>query len=76
MRHIGVKNAKERKQVMTMDELRMIARERGIKSGKLKKSDLIRAIQREEGNSDCFGKESSTACSQAGCLWHGDCQVG
>ena len=47
---------------MTMDELRMIARER--------------AIQREEGNSDCFGNESATACSQAGCLWHGDCQVG
>jgi hypothetical protein len=61
---------------MNMDELRMIARERGIKTGKMKKGDLIRAIQREEGNSDCFGEEPSNACSQAGCLWYGDCQPG
>jgi hypothetical protein len=61
---------------MNMNEIKIIARERGIKTGSLKKSDLIKAIQRQEGNSDCFGDVASVACEQTGCLWFGDCQPG
>ncbi len=59
---------------MRVEEIRNIARERGIKTGKMTKSDLIRTIQREEGNSDCFGLPASLPCDQVECLWRGDCR--
>lgn len=59
---------------MRMDEIKTIACERGVKAGKMKKGELIRAIQRAEGNSDCFGENAQAQCDQAGCLWFGDCQ--
>lgn len=59
---------------MRMDEIRQIATEQGIKSGRLKKEELIKTIQRAEGNIDCFGEAAHVACDQTGCLWFGDCQ--
>jgi hypothetical protein len=61
---------------MRVAEIKAIAEERGIKAGKMKKEELIRAIQRDEGNSDCFGEGARVPCEQAGCLWFGDCQAG
>lgn len=58
---------------MTLDEIRKIARERGIKAGKAKKSDLVRLIQQAEGNPQCFDTDSSRECGQECCLWRGDC---
>ena len=60
---------------MNVNEIKIIARERGIKAGNLKKSDLIKAIQREEGNSDCFGMLANGSCDQTVCLWRKDCQL-
>ncbi|MDA8433331.1 MAG: 2Fe-2S iron-sulfur cluster-binding protein, partial [Nitrospiraceae bacterium] len=34
---------------------------------------LVRAIQRAEGNFDCFGSARSGHCSQDDCLWRQDC---
>ena len=59
---------------MRVEEIRNIARERGIKAGKMPKGELIRTIQREEGNSDCFGVAANLPCDQAGCLWRADCR--
>jgi hypothetical protein len=59
---------------MTMNDLKEIARERGIKVGKVTKAELIRTLQRAEGNRDCFGEEARLACGENGCLWHADCQ--
>ena len=59
---------------MTMNDIRTIARERGIKVGKLTKSELVRTLQRAEGNRDCFGETAYVDCDQAGCLWYGECQ--
>lgn len=36
------------------------------------KKDLIRSIQRQEGNFECFGTAGST-CDQASCCWREDC---
>jgi len=58
---------------MNIQKIRAIAKERGIKAGSLKKTDLIRAIQRAEGNFDCFGTAESGACNQIDCLWREDC---
>jgi len=61
---------------MRVEEIRTIASERGIKSGKMTKGELIRAIQREEGNSDCFGLLAARPCDQTECLWRTDCMRG
>jgi len=61
---------------MRMDDIKTITIERGIKTGRMKKEELIKAIQRAEGNNDCFGEATRAACDQTGCLWFGDCQPG
>lgn len=58
---------------MKIDEIKEIARRHGIKAGKTKKSDLVRAIQNAEGNSPCFDSNSSAHCGQTDCLWREDC---
>ena len=40
---------------MKMDEVKKKAKGPGIKTGHMKNADLIRQIQRTEGNFDCFG---------------------
>jgi hypothetical protein len=57
---------------MHMQEIRAIARQNGIKPGRMTKAHLIRLIQRGEGNFDCFGSAQAD-CDQAACLWRGDC---
>jgi hypothetical protein len=57
---------------MTVKEIKNIAGKMGIKAGKMKKADLIHAIQRTEGNYSCFGTASGD-CDQMDCRWRGDC---
>lgn len=58
---------------MKMDQIRAIAQTHGIKTGRLKKADLVRAIQQAEGNRACFATGQRTDCGQTGCLWWEDC---
>lgn len=58
---------------MKMTEIRSIAQDKGIKTGKHSKIVLIHAIQRTEGNFDCFGTAINGQCDQTGCQWHEDC---
>ena len=39
---------------MQLQEIRNTARDMGLRPGKLRKADLIKLIQTEEGNFDCF----------------------
>lgn len=57
---------------MKMPEIRDKAQQLGIKPGKMTKSELIRAIQRQEGNTPCFGSTMGD-CSQSACCWRTDC---
>jgi hypothetical protein len=59
---------------MNMQQVKEIAKERGVKSNNLKKVELIQAIQRVEGNEACYGTGRSAACDQAACLWKEDCK--
>ena len=59
---------------MKLEDIKEIARHRGLKPGKMKKSELIRAIQKDEGNPACFADGSAADCGQAGCLWREDCE--
>ncbi|RJX29007.1 MAG: hypothetical protein C4525_15215 [Desulfarculus sp.] len=58
----------------TVRELRDKARELAVAGyGKLRKPDLIRAIQQAEGNSPCY--EHINDCRQYDCLFFNECQL-
>ena len=56
-----------------MEEVRGIAKSQGINPGKLSKTELIRSIQAEEGNFDCFASAYARECDQVDCSWREDC---
>ena len=58
---------------MNMNEVKQIARSRGLNPGRMKKADLIRTMQREEGNESCFQTGQVDVCDQGQCLWREDC---
>lgn len=58
---------------MKMQEVVAIARDRGIKPGRSKKTDLIHMIQKLEGNYACYACEGAHSCDQYHCLWREDC---
>jgi Rho termination factor, N-terminal domain len=58
---------------MKLEEIKEIAKQHGIKAGKMKKAELVRAIQEAEGNPQCFTTGASSACGQVDCLWREDC---
>lgn len=57
---------------MTIKELRKMAKAPGIKYGGLRKADLIKQIQKTEGNFDCFGTAIGD-CDQIHSLFRDDC---
>jgi hypothetical protein len=57
---------------MKVAEIKERARDAGIKSGRMRKSELIRAIQEREGNFPCFGTAEGW-CDQQDCCWREDC---
>jgi len=58
---------------MKLSEIQKKARELGIKNvNKSSKSDLIKAIQKKEGNFDCFGT-AVDYCDRVECCWRSDC---
>jgi hypothetical protein len=58
---------------MRLAEIEKKARAVGIKdTWKYSKKDLIKTIQRKEGNFDCFGS-TTNYCDQSACYWRGDC---
>ena len=58
---------------MKLQEIRQIAREQGIKPGNLSKLNLIRTIQKREGNFECFATAIDGICDQFSCCWRKDC---
>lgn len=58
---------------MNIKQLTSIAKSGGIKAGRLNKSSLIRTIQLEEGNFDCYGTAYDGECDQYQCNWRADC---
>jgi hypothetical protein len=58
---------------MKLDEIKEMAKQHQIKTAKMKKAELIRAIQQAEGNEQCFESGKAAACGQEMCLWREDC---
>lgn len=57
---------------MKMQEVQAKARQLGINSFGKSKAELIREIQRKEGNFDCFGS-AKDYCDQVSCTFRSDC---
>jgi len=58
---------------MKLQKVKNIAKKMGIKAGSMKKEEFIRAIQKAEGNVECFGTGKAEECGQMRCLWRDDC---
>ncbi len=59
---------------MELWRIRKIAKRMGVGNRwGLGKPELVRAIQRAEGNFDCFGSAMEGVCDQEACLWRQDC---
>ncbi len=58
---------------MKLEEIKEMAKQYNIKAGKLKKADLVRAIQQAENNEVCFETGVADNCGQDACLWREVC---
>jgi len=57
---------------MTMSEIKIKAKALGIDAGKMKKAELVHAIQKAEGFTPCYGR-SNGSCPWTQCCWRSDC---
>ena len=58
---------------MHINTIRTRAKDLGLKTGRIGKVNLVRNIQRAEGNFDCFATAFNSVCDQDGCLWQEEC---
>lgn len=59
----------------TLTQIKDKARLLGINAGKMKKPELIHAIQKAEGCTPCYGRAHGT-CPWTQCCWRADCLTG
>ena len=57
---------------MAMSDIKAKAIALGINAGKMKKTELIHAIQAAEHCTPCYGRSNGN-CSWTQCCWRGDC---
>lgn len=57
---------------MNLAEIKKMAQKMGVPTN-APKSEMIKSIQRKEGNFDCFGTAIDDYCDQYSCLWRSDC---
>jgi len=57
---------------ITMADIKEKAKNLGINSTNVKKTELIHAIQRAEGNNTCYGTTNGT-CQWNECCFRSDC---
>jgi hypothetical protein len=58
---------------MNFNEIRSKAKRLGINTHRMKKTEVIQAIQRAESNISCFGTDRVNQCGEDNCLWRPDC---
>ena len=58
---------------MKIQTIRTIAKMLGVTVERQDKIELIKSIQRAEGNKDCFATRYVQECNQLNCLWLEDC---
>ena len=58
--------------MLSMSQIRRMAKRLGVNSARLSKTELVRKIQTVEGNFPCFRTAEKT-CDRRDCLWLDDC---
>ncbi len=58
---------------MKFNEIQKMAKGMGVNTFKMKKTDMILAIQRAENNIECYGTHRVEYCQELACLWREDC---
>ena len=58
---------------MKINEVRKIAKGMDINTYRMKKEEIIHAIQQAENNMACFATERVAYCNEDKCLWRDDC---
>jgi hypothetical protein len=58
---------------MKFQEIQKMAKGMGINTYKMKKTDIIRTIQRKENNIDCYATDRADHCEEKACSWRSDC---
>ena len=58
---------------MNFNDVKKLAKKMNINTYRLKRSDVIRSIQRAEKNIDCFATDRAIICNEMNCLWRDDC---
>jgi hypothetical protein len=61
---------------MNIKKIREIAKAKGVMEGDMNRPALIRAIQRAEGYTECYGSFRGSECPEMACLWREDCLKG
>jgi hypothetical protein len=61
-----------RQKSLTLTQIKDKAKLLGITAGKMKKTELIHAIQKAEGCTPCYGRSNGN-CPWTQCCWRGDC---
>jgi hypothetical protein len=75
---IDIKDVANKKEAHTvklkkLQEVRTIARKMGINTRNVTLTELIRVIQRAEGNKDCYLTAQVLTCGQVKCCWREVC---
>ena len=58
---------------MKFGEIRGMAKGMGVNTYGMNKTNVIQAIQKEEGNFDCYSTDRVNICEELSCLWRPDC---
>jgi len=58
---------------MHIQDIRYIARNMGLRTGRITKKELILSVQAQEGNFPCFATAADGICNQDRCLWREEC---
>ena len=61
------------RKVRDMGRIRRMAKSMGINTYQMKKTDIIRSIQKKEGNIDCYGTPRVESCQELTCSWREGC---
>lgn len=58
---------------MKFNDIQKMAKRMGVNTFQMKKTDMIRMIQRVENNMECYGTLRVEYCEEWTCLWRDDC---
>ena len=58
---------------MKFQEIQKIAKKMNINTYRMKKADIVQAIQKKENNIECYGTNRVEYCGEEQCSWRSDC---